>query len=217
MFSPIAKRGAALSCGGAICVLLAQACCAQPNSAALAAPRLGASAQNGAAPQPQPSETAAQPAQISLKDGKLTVKAENSDLSQILEDVAAISGMAIKGLGQGPRIFGDYGPASSREVLVDLLVGSGYNFIMVGGNAGAPPRELVLTPSAEIGPSSSAPPAAASSESDQTEPDSSAEVQLGPGAIPHPAPADARDETTRRQQNLQRLQQMHAKQQTPPQ
>ena len=222
----MAKRGAAFCFSSAIWLLTAQAGCAQASSAnAAGSERLQTPAalkpmaisQNGSTPQPPPSETAAQPAEISLKDGKLTVKASNSDLSQILKDVANISGMAIKGLGEGPRIFGDYGPGNSRDVLSELLVGSGYNFIMVGGAAGAPPRELVLTPMIDNGPEAGARPASASNEASQPQPDSSAEDELGPGAISHPPPPDTRDDSTRIQQNLDRLRHIRPQQQNPPQ
>jgi hypothetical protein len=90
-------------------------------------------------------EIPVRPAAISLRDGKLTVEANNSDLTQILQNLADISGMTIEGLNQGPRVFGIYGPGNSRDVLTALLVGSGYNFIMVGGEASGTPRKLLLT------------------------------------------------------------------------
>ncbi|HEY5029680.1 MAG TPA: hypothetical protein VIK39_14815, partial [Candidatus Angelobacter sp.] len=95
---------------------------------------------------PFPTDAAAHPAAVKLRNGKLTIEANNSDLGQILQNLASISGMTINGLNKGPRVFGVYGPGNSREVLRDLLVGSGYNFIMVGDGAQGAPRELLLTP-----------------------------------------------------------------------
>ena len=58
-----------------------------------------------AAPPPS-SNAVARPATVSLKDGKLTIDANNSDLGQILRDVAAVSGMTIDGLGKSaPRLW----------------------------------------------------------------------------------------------------------------
>jgi hypothetical protein len=94
---------------------------------------------------PTPSQEAAQPAKVSLNQGILTVEANNSGLTQILHAVADASGMKIKGLNGDSRLFGVYGPGDVRDVLSSLLVGSGYNFIMVGGAGSSTPQELLLT------------------------------------------------------------------------
>lgn len=167
-----------------------------------------------------PSEITARRATVSLNNGRLTVDANNSDLTQILRDLADISGMTIKGLTKGPRIFGVYGPGNSRDVLTDLLAGSGYNYIMVGGAAGGPPRELLLV-SRENNPPMSSPanqrPAAQLQLDESEQPDlemaPSVPSPLGPGAItPAPSPDD-QDDNTRVQHNLQRLQQIQDDQQ----
>lgn len=149
----------------------------------------------------------AQPAAVSMKNGELTVNAANSDLSQILRDVARVSGMTIKGLGEGPRIFGVYGPGNSRVVLDDLLVDSGYNFIIVGGADGTLPRELFLTKET---PSSAGAPAAAS-------PTDSSKVEPPPSAASRPNPPEAGENGSRVQENMQRLLQMRAQQKNPQQ
>lgn len=173
---------------------------------------------------PVPAETTTQPARLFLSNGELTVEANNSDLAQILHDLARVSGMTISGLNNGPRIFGVYGPGNSRDVLAALLAGAGYNFIMVGGAPKATPRELLLTRqghnSSAIAPLS--PRSLSSVESDQFE-ERSADIDppipiaSGPGAI-SPAPSqDDRDDDTRAQQNLQRLQHLQEQQQSTPQ
>lgn len=173
-----------------------------------------------------PSETSTRPATVSLNNGRLTVDANNSDLTQILQDLADISGMTINGLMKGPRIFGVYGPGNSRDILTYLLAGSGYNYIMVGGAMNSTPRELLL-----ISRKSNAPaitpaiqrqvPAMERDEDEQPELEMAPPVPnalplpdaLGPGAIsPAPSPNDM-DDNTRVQQNLQRLQQMQEQQQ----
>jgi len=88
-------------------------------------------------------EAFAAPAAVTLENGTLTVAAENSDLCQILREVARMSGMTVTGLEGGPRVYGLYGPADLRLVLASLLLASGYNFMMVGGDS--VPRELVLS------------------------------------------------------------------------
>lgn len=94
---------------------------------------------------PSPSSEAANPPQVTLDNGKLTVDARNSNLNTILQDVAQKSGMSVDGLNKNTRVFGVYGPGSPRDVLSALLTGAGYNFVMAGGATGGVPRELVLT------------------------------------------------------------------------
>ena len=43
------------------------------------------------------------------------------------------------------RVYGSYGPAPAREVLSQLLDGSGYNVLMIGDQGQGTPRSLVLT------------------------------------------------------------------------
>lgn len=86
------------------------------------------------------------PAKVNLYAGKLTVNAENSTLSGIMRDITAQTGMTVDGLSKDQRIFGNYGPASPREVLSALLNGLDYNIVMVGDQANGAPRRLLLTP-----------------------------------------------------------------------
>jgi hypothetical protein len=87
----------------------------------------------------------ARPAQVQLDEGKLSVKAENSQLSEILHNISAKTGMTVDGLSRDQRIFGTYGPAGAREVLSALLDGLGYNVMMVGTLDNGAPRTLTLT------------------------------------------------------------------------
>lgn len=88
----------------------------------------------------------ARPAQVQLDEGKLSVKADNSTLSDILHNISRKTGMTVDGLSRDQRIFGSYGPAAPREVLASLLDGLGYNVMMVGSLDNGAPRELALTP-----------------------------------------------------------------------
>lgn len=175
----------------------------------------GADGQDGkmGAQQPQP-DAPAQPAAVSLKGGRLRVEANNSDLTQILHDLANKSGMTIKGLDKGPRIFGVYGPGDARQVLTSLLVGSGYDFIMVGDAVSGAPRELLLTPRKSDGLAGNPTSVDSTEHRDfrPAEPDSAAEEDRGRGAVLHAPPPDTRDENTRVQQSLERLQRIHDQQ-----
>jgi hypothetical protein len=168
---------------------------------------------------PLPSAAVARAATVSLKDGELTIDANNSELSQILRDVAAVSGMTIDGLGKSARVFGAYGPGNPRDVLTELLAGSGYNFMMAGDTPGGAPRELLLAAQNDNAPPlaaagrGAAPPAPDNSDVDVSD-------ELGPGAIAHVSPderqnpkdSNAEEENNRVQNNMQRLQQIHSAQ-----
>lgn len=85
---------------------------------------------------------------VNLASGKLTVRADNSSLSEILHQVSKASGMKVEGLqtsGGGQRIFGIYGPGAPRDVLSQLLDGAGYNVLMLGVTSSGAPRQLALT------------------------------------------------------------------------
>ena len=145
----------------------------------------------------------AQPAAVILKNGTLTIEADNSDLDQILQDVSRESGMVIEGPVKDVRVYGSYGPRNPCEILSELLAGLGYNIIMVGTAREGAPRELMLTSRA------GSPPTALPSKAPEKAPEKTEAPELGPGAIAHPPPAPADDPQLRAQQNLQRLQQMH--------
>jgi hypothetical protein len=160
-----------------------------------------------------PSDSAAQPATVVLGKGQLTIEADNSDLSTILQKVAGASGMTIQGLDKTARVFGQYGPASPRDVLTELLSDTGYNFVMLGGANGAVPRELVLTAQNGKAPVPSASPGQNAASDDTDNSDADYQEPLGPGAIAHPPPEQPDDPQARMQQHLQNLERMHEAQQ----
>lgn len=160
------------------------------------------------------SSQAATPPQVTLDHGKLTVDAKNSDLSAILQDLSQKSGMSVDGLSRNTRVFGVYGPGSPRDVLSTLLTGAGYNFVMVGGESGTVPRELVLTaqngnplPANPVRP---AQPQPAASQDEEPGAEENGRQPLGPGAIAHPSPQDTdqTDPQTRMQRHLDTLRHM---------
>lgn len=161
------------------------------------------------------SSQAATPPQVTLDHGRLMVDAQNSDLSAILQDVSQKSGMSVDGLSRNTRVFGVYGPGSPRDVLSALLTGAGYNFVMVGGESGSVPRELVLTAqngnALPVNPSRPAQPQPAASQGENPgAADNGQQRPLGPGAIAHPSPQDTdqTDPQTRMQRHLDTLRHM---------
>jgi hypothetical protein len=155
------------------------------------------------------SKTVSPPAKVSLKDGVLAVDAHGADLDQILETVAHACGMLIEGAVKPVRVFGSYGPGDPQAILSDLLVGLGYNVMMVGVTPEGAPRKLIL--SERTGPAS--PPSSAGPSAPyrpETKPgQNDTEPPLPPGAIAHPRPEPPEDVDERRKQNMQRLQQRY--------
>jgi len=84
-------------------------------------------------------------AQVSLLDGQLNIRANDSSLNQILRAISRETGLKITGGVKDQRVFGDYGPASTSSILATLLDGTGTNMVLLEGDATTPP-ELVLTP-----------------------------------------------------------------------
>jgi hypothetical protein len=135
------------------------------------------------APPPQPTvapslfEQPAVPATVTAHKNELSVKADNSSLTQILHQVSSATGMRLDGLGGDERVFGSFGPGAPREVLTALLNGTSYNVVMVGDLPNGAPRELLLTRRASGGaspqPAANAAQNQAHSGDDDTPPDDS--------------------------------------------
>jgi hypothetical protein len=75
----------------------------------------------------------------------LRIVASNSSLAQILKDISAATGASLQGIGEDQRVFGSYGPGSARDVLYQLLDGSGYNVLIVGDRGQGAPRRIELS------------------------------------------------------------------------
>jgi hypothetical protein len=175
-------------------------------------------------PRPEPADLSSllpEQGRVTLAQGTLEVIARNSSLDPILVDVARRTGTEIINLPEeSPRITGNYGPGPIRKVLIDLMTASGYNFVMVGGTAGAAPTRLLLEKPEEsrIAAALGNPPsdaAARTGEKAQKTADIAPEEPLGPGAL-RPTPADApTDENDRIRRNLQRLAHIQEQQSAP--
>jgi len=85
------------------------------------------------------------PASVDWNGRVLSISASNSSLQQILSDVATATGVKVEGASSDQRVYGSYGPAPARDVLSQLLDGSGYNVLMIGDQGEGTPRTLVLT------------------------------------------------------------------------
>ena len=96
-----------------------------------------------------PANAKAQAPSVGWNGHDLSIAATNSSLKQILQDVSTATGVKMDGIGTAShgdqRVYGSYGPAPAREVLAQLLEGSGYNVMMIGDQGEGTPRQVVLT------------------------------------------------------------------------
>lgn len=86
-----------------------------------------------------------QPPTVTWDSHGLAIIASNSSLIQILQQVSTATGVSVVGLSGDKRIFGTYGPGPAREVLAQLLTGTGYNVLILGGTDSAPPTRIILS------------------------------------------------------------------------
>ncbi len=131
-----------------------------------------------------PANEKAVPATVTWDSQGLRIEAANSSLAQILQDVATATGTKVEGFDADQRVFGSYGPGPARDVLSQLLQGSGYNVIMIGEQGQGTPRRIVLS-SRHAGTATTAAvkPSPASEEDSDIE-DQPQQVQPQPGAPP---------------------------------
>ncbi len=121
---------------------------------------------------PFPINDKAVPATITWDSQGLRIDAANSSLEQILKDVSTATGAKVEGLDADQRIFGAFGPGPARDVLSQLLHGSGYNVVMIGDQGQGTPRTILLS---SPHPGSSTPAAAPSAQ--ESEEDTELEEQ----------------------------------------
>ena len=72
------------------------------------------------------------PASVVWDATGLRINASNSSLQQILNEVSTDTGTKVEGFGADQRVYGSYGPGQARDVLSQLLQGSGYNVLLAG-------------------------------------------------------------------------------------
>jgi hypothetical protein len=125
------------------------------------------------------------PATVTWDSQGLRVDATNSSLAQILQDVATATGAKVEGFDADQRVFGVFGPGTARDVLSQLLQGSGYNFVMFGEQGQGTPREIVLTVRHAGTATPAATPAPAKDEdTDTDEQPQPAQPPIRPGILP---------------------------------
>jgi hypothetical protein len=120
---------------------------AQPKPAAIAssAPGLPVAPPTTPPPPPTPSQLPPHLAQVTYTSGTLSVSADNSSLNQILREISHETGINIVGGVTDERVFGQYGPNPTAQVLAALLDGTGSNMLLVHSD-GDTPAQLILTP-----------------------------------------------------------------------
>jgi hypothetical protein len=144
-------------------VLAAQQAPAPPNSPAAAtakkSPRhrprptevQAPAPENQAAPSPEPEapkwpvNDAPSKPDVTWDSTGLKIEANNASLHDILNEVAADTGAKVEGMGSDERVFGEYGPGNTRDVISQLLHGSSYNVLMIGDQGAGTPRQIVLS------------------------------------------------------------------------
>jgi len=97
----------------------------------------------------RPSQMPAVAPRISYTDGKLTVVAENSTLGDVLNSIHNATGMQIESSGGGAseRVAAKIGPGTVREVLLAVLEGSRYDYILLGSESNPENIDkVILTP-----------------------------------------------------------------------
>ena len=87
----------------------------------------------------------AKPAQVSYEGGRLTVIANGSSLSKILEQVQAKMGIVIEGNVLHDPVMGNYGPGYPRVVLKALLDPTSYHYKLVSDGTPYSVTKVVLS------------------------------------------------------------------------
>ena len=79
------------------------------------------------------------PATVTYQGGMLSISAQNSPLGEILREVRKLTGAAIEmpphAAASDERVITHLGPGKPRDVLVALLNGSSFNYVMLGSNS----------------------------------------------------------------------------------
>jgi hypothetical protein len=140
-----------------------------------------------------------------------------------LKDVSTATGAEVEGMAADQRVFGKYGPGAARDVLSQLLQGTGYNVLMIGDQGQGTPRQIVLSTPTSAGahPGANASAAQAAAGDDDTDADD--QPQPPPAVMPtHPGfapggPPRSPLQIQMQQQQLQRQQQQQDQPGNPPQ
>lgn len=136
----------------------------------------------------------ANPASVTWDSTGLRIDASNSSLQAILRQVSVATGTKIEGMGADQRVYGEYGPGQARDVLSQLLQGSGYNVLLAGDLGMGAPRQIVLSSRHGVGmaPGGVNRPAADANNNEEEVPDNEVDEQPQPQPpqpmAPNPVP-----------------------------
>ena len=143
----------------------------------------------------------------------LLIVASNSSLVQVLKEVGVETGAKVEGLDADQRVFGTYGPGPVRDVVTQLLDGSGYNVLLIGDRGEGTPRRIVLTIRTGSGlhPTGNAAPKPPSDDDSDADQEADDQLNAPPQSAPTPpitgVPARVEQQfLQQRQQQMERLQ-----------
>jgi hypothetical protein len=96
----------------------------------------------------RPAQMPPKPPRVSYVNGQLTVVADNSMMTDVLNGIRSSTGIKMEGLGgNADRVYGQFGPASPRMVIDSLLHGSHYDFIILSSlEAPDTVQRVILSP-----------------------------------------------------------------------
>ncbi len=63
---------------------------------------------------------------------QLEIDASNAPLKDVLNEISAKAAITITGRIPGDVVFGHYGPSSVRDILIQMIAGTGVNMLFVG-------------------------------------------------------------------------------------
>jgi hypothetical protein len=140
----------------------------------------------------------------------LRIEAANSSLDEILKEVSTVTGARIVGFSSDERVFGAYGPGKARDVLSQLLEGSGYNLLIIGDKGQGEPLQIQLstrhaeaqTPSVSNQANNGDEDADVEEQPQQPAPVPAMRSGFGPGAPPR-TPQQIMQELQQRQEQMQ--------------
>lgn len=184
----------------------------QPASQSAAQPAQGAAATLDTPPPPDwPANDRPTDASVTWDSHGLSIVATNSSLSHILRQIATETGATLDGFSKDERVFGVYGPGSARDVISQLLDGTGYNVLMIGDQGEGTPRQIILTARSAGGvqqPGSNNSATSNDDDADNDQQPQQPEPQPPPQAVPQPPSGAAPPVPVRSQQQIiQELQQ----------
>jgi hypothetical protein len=114
-------------------------------------------AETAPAPPPPPptlEQTPPTAPNVTLRNGELTIDAQNSTLSQVLHAVQTLTGASVEipGGASSERVVTHLGPGQPSDVLKTLLNGSKFDYVILGVN-GDPGgvQKIILTPRQAVG------------------------------------------------------------------